>query len=100
MKFIKDNKMLLGGLLFIGLLLYVYFNYFRGSSDTNLLTSSADSSVASPELLATLSSLHTITLDASLFTDEVFLSLTDFGVTIPPQNVGRRNPFAPLTTVK
>ena len=29
-------------------------------------------------------------------TDPVFASLTDFGVTIPPQNAGRRNPFAPV----
>ncbi len=83
------------GLLLIGSVLYVYFNYFRDDSSAPL-TSSADSSVASPDLLATLSDLHTITLDSGIFSDPVFLSLTDFGVEIPPQNVGRHNPFAPI----
>lgn len=95
MGFIKNNKGFLGGALLIGILFYVYFNYFRGDSTEALLTTSADS-IASPDLLATLSHLHTITLNSSIFSDPVFLSLTDFGVEIPPQNVGRPNPFAPI----
>ena len=44
----------------------------------------------------TLQSIHSIKLDNSIFTDPVFVSLTDFGVTIPPENVGRPDPFVPL----
>jgi hypothetical protein len=95
----KRNKGFLLGALIFGLLIYVYFNYIRSTEPTTPLTTSAES-VASPDLLATLSHLHTITLSDSIFSDPVFLSLTDFGVEIPPQNVGRPNPFAPLGSVK
>jgi hypothetical protein len=55
-----------------------------------------DTSRISRDLIVTLSNLNTIRLDDSIFTDPVFLSLSDFGVQIPLQPVGRRNPFAPF----
>jgi hypothetical protein len=94
MQFLKDNKMLIGGIAGIVILAYVYFTYFSGSP-TALLTTTQNTPATS-DLLITLASLHTITLDNSIFTDPAYLSLTDFGVTIPPENVGRPNPFAPL----
>ena len=48
------------------------------------------------DLLAALALLKTIRLDTSIFSDGVFASLSDWGKTITPQPVGRRNPFAPL----
>lgn len=48
------------------------------------------------DLLTALALLKTISLDTSVFTDPVFLSLSDWGKAIPPQPAGRRNPFAPL----
>lgn len=87
--------MLLGGVAVIVLAGYIYFTYFSGSSSGALLTTS-ESSPLSSDLLTTLSSLHTIKLDNAIFSDPIYLSLTDFGVQIPPENVGRRNPFAPL----
>ena len=68
------------------------------STETPPLSSSADSGAASvsKELLVTLTNLRTIRLDDSIFSDPSFISLADYGVTIPPQPVGRRNPFAPL----
>lgn len=74
--------------------LYVYFTYFSGST-APLTASSVDQSV-SGDLLVTLNSLHTIKLDNSIFGDPVFASLSDFGVSIPAQDAGRRNPFAPI----
>ena len=74
---------------------YVYSAYFTSPSSTALTTS--DSSEAlSQQLLVTLQNLHTIKLDNSIFSDPAFQSLTDFGVVIPPEAVGRRNPFVPL----
>lgn len=62
---------------------------------------SADA-VVGQDLLAALALLKTIQLDTSLFSDPIFKSLSDWGKAIPPQPVGRRNPFAPLggTAVK
>lgn len=90
---ILKNKLLVGLLMVavIGTLLY----WWSGSSSSPVLTQDTPSPL-STDLLATLGSLNTITLDESIFEDESFQSLTDFGVTIPPQATGRRNPFAPL----
>lgn len=56
---------------------------------------SADA-VVGQDLLAALALLKTIRLDTSIFTDPIFKSLSDWGKAIPPQPVGRRNPFAPF----
>jgi hypothetical protein len=47
--------------------------------------------------LVTLSNLRTIELDESIFQEPIFMSLSDFGVVIPPEAIGRRNPFAPIS---
>ena len=73
--------------------IYVYSAYFSG--DTEPLLSEGSGSPASEELLLTLGSLTSLKLNPAVFSDPVFQSLTDFGVTIPPQPFGRRNPFAP-----
>ena len=77
---------------------WLYLTYFSGSSTSSKdsLTASGDDSPLSQDILITLSNLHTIQLDNSIFSDPLFTSLTDYGVAIPPQNAGRRNPFAPL----
>jgi hypothetical protein len=92
--FFNKNKMLLGGIVVAVILVWVYFTYFSGSSEA-LLSETQSASPVSQELLVTLSNLHTLRLDETIFQDPVFVSLSDFGVTIPPETVGRRNPFAP-----
>jgi hypothetical protein len=93
---ILKNKMVMGGVVAVAVLALGYYLWTSTSSGP-LLTDSADStSPLSQDILATLGQLHTIRLDPGVFTDPVFVSLTDFGVTIPPQTAGRRNPFAPV----
>jgi len=93
MNFLKKNKTpILGGAAVLALL-WVYLTYFSGSSAPLVATSEIN---VSGDLLVTLNSLHTIRLDASLFSDPSFASLSDFGVAIPPQDAGRRNPFSPV----
>lgn len=94
MDFLKKNKMAIGGGLAVLVFGYVYLTYFSGGS-APLTASSADSAI-SGDLLITLNSLGTIDLDNKIFTNPVFVSLSDFGVSIPPQQSGRRNPFAPI----
>ena|SRR3989344_5246073 len=94
--FITQNKLLTGGVCMVVLALLYYF-FFSGSSVPPLSTAESADSPVTQSLLVTLSNLHTIKLDGSIFKDPAFVSLTDFGVVIPPQNVGRRNPFAPLS---
>jgi amino acid permease len=95
MDFIKKNMAIVIGILVVFVGLVVYLNFFAGVSGEALLATSEADSPISKELLVTLSSLHTLTLDTSIFANPVFNSLTNFGVELPPENVGRRNPFLP-----
>ena len=73
-----------------------YYVYSSSDSGALLTSSGGETSPVSQEILNTLGQLRVIKLDPGLFTDPVFVSLADFGVTIPPQQAGRRNPFAPV----
>lgn len=103
MDFLKQNKILTAGGAIV-LLVVFYYAFFSSSSDPAPLLEENAQGVGdeAAELLAALSGLQTIKLDNSIFVDpkepaqRVFRSLTDFGVDIPKQNVGRRNPFLPL----
>ena len=95
MDFLKKNKTTIGGVLALVVVVYVYFTYFSGTASAPLTATPIDSAI-SGNLLTTLNSLHTIRLDNSIFTNPLFVSLSDFGVTIPPQAAGRGNPFAPI----
>lgn len=48
------------------------------------------------EELALLNRINSIKIDPKFFNDPVYLSLVDYTVPIPEQNVGRPNPFEPL----
>ena len=97
MDFLKKNMVpIVGGVLLLAGI-YVYMTYF--SSPSSATVTSSDSNLAlSQNLLVTLQNLHTIKLDGSVFSEPAFQSLTDFGVTIPPEAVGRRNPFVPISS--
>jgi hypothetical protein len=96
MNFFLQNKMLSIGAAVVLLAGGYYFFFSGGSSADPALSTGGANPAVSQQLLATLASLHTIQLDNSIFSSPVFMSLNDFGVSIPPQNVGRRNPFDPL----
>ena len=73
-----------------------YYVWSSQGSGPLLTDGSTSVSPQSQEILTTLGQLHTIKLDQTIFTNSVFVSLSDFGVSIPPQTAGRRNPFAPV----
>lgn len=51
------------------------------------------------DVIALIQQIKTLRIDQSIFSDPAFLSLTDYTTPIPPQPVGRPNPFAPLGSV-
>ena len=97
--FLKENKTLAGIIVAVVVVVGGYFAYNTGGSDELLTTTTAatPTSQVSKELLSILANLKSISLDTSIFTDEVFISLSDFGTTIPLAPVGRENPFEPLS---
>lgn len=93
---ILKNKWVMGGSVAVLVIALGYY-FWNTTSTGPLLTGGEEgASPLSQEILATLSQIHTIELNPKLFTDPSFVSLTDFGVTIPPQQAGRRNPFEPV----
>lgn len=99
MQFLLKNKILLAVIAVVVLGGALYFNLSGDNGALLQSTQSGDiSSPVSRELLVTLSDLKNVTLSQSVFEDPSFKSLVDFGIEIPLQPVGRRNPFAPLGT--
>lgn len=81
--------------------LIAYF-YYEGSVPTT--NSSLETSIANNEaqavgvrVLTLLKQIKSLTIDSGLFVDPSYLTLRDYSVQIPPENVGRSNPFAPLS---
>lgn len=93
-------------LLIIAIVIIAFIAYgflFGGEKDDNLLTS--DSALENPDsagavvesdMLTLLLDIRSIKLDKSIFSDEAFKSLEDFGQDIVPEPIGRENPFAPV----
>ena len=75
----------------------VYFYVSGGSPSSSTLTQgSGDGAIGSSEL-SLLNQVNSLKIDTTLFSDPAFLSLQDYSVAITPENVGRPNPFAPLS---
>jgi hypothetical protein len=95
--FIKQNKLLsIVAVLFVFGVAYYTFMSSGNTAQPTLTSSDSAPSAQTQQLLVVLANLRTIRLDDAVFKDPVFLSLTDFGVVISPEAVGRRNPFAPF----
>ena len=81
-----------------------YF-YFEGSpaslSGDSLLQadSNAQAEAAGAQVLILLNQIQSLSIDTSLFSDPGWNTLVDYTVPIPPENVGRSNPFAPIPGV-
>jgi len=65
-------------------------------SDTPTIDVGLTTQTQQNDFVSLLLDLKQISLDTEFLTSSVFTSLTDFSRDIIPQNVGRRNPFAPI----
>ncbi|MCR4274964.1 MAG: hypothetical protein NUW02_02865 [Candidatus Campbellbacteria bacterium] len=93
----QKYKKIIGVVLGILILFVLYSMFFKKAPEATL-TSSNTSTVPSAdnELLLLLSQLKTIDLDGAFFSDQLFLSLTDFSVSLTLEPRQRPNPFAPI----
>ncbi len=77
----------------------VYF-YYQGSatpgSDTLQTEISPEVQASATRVLNLLNQIKSLKIDGSLFKSAEFQTLQDYSVPIPPVDVGRVNPFAPL----
>jgi hypothetical protein len=68
------------------------------SDDTTLVAEPAPNAqfIDGQIILTLLDNLEKVTLDESIFSDKVFVSLVSFERPIPNQLIGRDNPFLPI----
>jgi len=78
------------------------FYYMGGDTveEGSLLGESPENEQVGMRVLSLLNQIESLRIDTSLFTGATYQTLVDFSVTIPPKNVGRPNPFAPLPGVR
>lgn len=49
------------------------------------------------DVYSLLNQIQSLNIDPNFFTKTIYMSLVDFTIDIPPENVGRANPFAPFS---
>lgn len=77
------------------LALYQYVAMPASAAD-GVTADSNSRSVVDKKAMAVLDKIEKLKLDPAVFRNKAFQSLQDFTVPLPPQEVGRSNPFAPL----
>src|SRR5258708_2488822 len=97
MSFIFKHKLFAGALVIVVAAALWYF--LSGSSAPEAVLS-AENPSAPPEaqqLIQSLTTLRTVTLDGAIFSNASFQLLHDFSTQIATEPVGRLDPFAPLS---
>ena len=99
----SSHKSIIGAVVIFGALALGYF-YFSGNKPVatdSLLQANAtpEANVVSSRILNLLNQIRTLKIDTSIFKDPAYQSLVDYSVSIPPVDVGRPNPFAPIPGV-
>lgn len=94
----KYGNIIIGAIVVVAAF-FIYTYFFTSPATPALSATSAQSAtaVSDQDLIVLLSTLHTIKLDDSIFSDPTFQSLTDFSTALVPEPVGRTDPFSPLS---
>jgi uncharacterized membrane protein len=96
----NKNTVIIGIILVVVLAVGWYF-YSKGSSSpsTSQLVSSTPNAATADvgaNVLTILNSVSSINIDTNFFSTPTYQSLVDYSIVVPPQAVGRNNPFAPV----
>ena len=97
----NKNTIIIGVVIVVVLFGGWYF-YSKGSSSasTSQLISSSPNNTAQgavgADVLSILNNVSSINIDANFFQTPAYQSLVDYSIAVPPQPVGRNNPFAPV----
>lgn len=97
-------KKIIVAIIIIIVLFFIYSFFFGGEKDDSLLSSTSNgpisgADVIGSELIQALNEIETLDLDRSIFEDPIYRSLVDRSQPIPPEPVGRDNPFAPISVI-
>ncbi len=88
-------------ILLLSALGYFYSTGTPSDSSINSLEStlpegSGDTAVVGSRALNLLREVSSLEIDPNFFKGAVYKSLLDYSIDVPPQNVGRANPFVPF----
>ncbi|MES3030894.1 MAG: hypothetical protein V4697_00595 [Patescibacteria group bacterium] len=96
----KKNTFIFIAILLIGAGAFFYFKGSPADTASSLSASggpeSAEVTAVGTRVLSLLNQINSLKIDTSIFNSVVYRSLVDYTITIPEQNVGRPNPFAPI----
>jgi len=92
---------MIAGIILVALVAY-YFFFANAplSTDAGTLQAQSGGNVVGAQVLTLLNQIQSLRINTTLFKSAAFQSLQDYSVQVPPQNIGRPNPFAPLPGVK
>lgn len=96
MSSLVSNIATLLGLALVGGLGYYLFVLQDSSEISSTGTDISAVRVANEEFVRELNQIKTVQLSDSIFADARFRSLVDYTLPVPPQSLGRTNPFAPV----
>ncbi|MDA8611345.1 hypothetical protein N9L18_00575 [Candidatus Pacebacteria bacterium] len=80
----------------------LYTIFFTGEDEgeglvsSNATTGQTPASIVGAEIVAALNRIESLRLDRTIFDDPVYKSLKDRSQEIPPEPVGKANPFDPI----
>lgn len=96
----KKPLIIVIAIVVIAALGYFYYSGSTPSTSGTLISSAnANDQAVGAQVLGILNQVKTLRIDTALFSDPGYQTLRDHTVPIPPQNVGRTNPFAPIPGV-
>lgn len=98
MIFQKYKKWIIIGLVVIAAFV-LYTVFFTGDKEDQLLTSTSRQTpeeIIGTEIIGALQQIESLELDRSIFDNPIYRSLKDRSQEIPPEPIGKSNPFDPI----
>lgn len=92
MKALQKNKFTILAIV-IFLIVIFFYNTFIKENQVIVEEGNEVAQAIGADLLALSEELRQVSLETELFTTKLYMALTDFSNPIPPQPIGRTNPF-------
>lgn len=93
----KNTWITIAIIIVVAVAVYIFFLSGPSTEDLGtLVEAQPEGEIAGAQVLSLLNQIEGLKIDSTLFQSQAYLSLIDYTVPIPVQNVGRSNPFAPI----
>ncbi|MEN9913191.1 MAG: hypothetical protein RLY66_599 [Candidatus Parcubacteria bacterium] len=98
----NSKKSTIGIIIIIVMACLAYYFFTKGNSAPEgalVQQSTPQADAVSARILSLLNQVSKLEIDTSIFEDVVYMTFKDRSIQIPPVEVGRPNPFAPIPGV-